>query len=157
MLFFTTDGAVFFFMFLAFCIFSYYFRLKRAECIYQKERSQYRSGFTALSWVFGVLAALNIIILGFLCLADGPAYYTVASPDSRHELVVEEDSFLLAGGGCIYQKVNFLFMKQIGGYSTDDGYRPGGNYAITWYDDGLEFSCSEIIWPSKGERIYYLK
>lgn len=69
-------------------------------------------------------------------------YYPVCYEftDGQRKIVIEEESFMLYGGGTIYQidEDNNAFV--IGHISTDDGGRNNGNYDIEWSDDSCEIT-----------------
>jgi hypothetical protein len=60
-------------------------------------------------------------------LVDWVHYGVYHSPDQEKTIVIEEEAFLLAGYGSVYVKENALFMKNVQGYTTDDGSRPFRN------------------------------
>ena len=68
-------------------------------------------------------------------------YYEFTSDDKKHSIVVRECSFLLAGGGSIYEKTSEHTMKFLGSYSTDDGFRPiqMQRYYFVWNENDFEF------------------
>ncbi len=95
--------------------------------------------FTIASTFSGIVLsffALVILIYGFIL---GPSYFVFHSPDKQHTIVVEEEAFLLAGFGDIYEKVNAVFMRHKNDYLTDDGYRPFSekNYRLDWKQNSL--------------------
>ncbi len=55
--------------------------------------------------------------------------------DGKHTIVVEEKSFLLYGGGVIYQVDSENNAEIISRFSTDDGGRNHGDYEIEWHED----------------------
>lgn len=67
-------------------------------------------------------------------------FFEYTSLDGEHEIVVKESSWLLMGGGSVYEKTSFCTMKRIGGYSTDDGYRPFSNkeFYFVWNENNFE-------------------
>ena len=68
-------------------------------------------------------------------------YYEFTSDDKKHSIVVRECSFLLAGGGSIYEKTSEHTMKFLGSYGTDDGFRPiqMQRYYFIWNENDFEF------------------
>ncbi|ADU25766.1 hypothetical protein [Ethanoligenens harbinense] len=91
--------------------------------------------------VLTTIAAILYIIalmLYFICnvwTSGEEKYYEFQSPDHKRTIVVEECSWLLAGGSNVYQKTSpFTITKLKSDISTDDGYRPFENkdFAITW-------------------------
>lgn len=85
---------------------------------------------------FGVL--LYSVML--LALASVGTYFEYTSDDKTHEIVVNECSFLLGGWGEIYEKTSFCTMKQVGEYTTDDGYMPftQGAFYFVWNENDFE-------------------
>ena len=79
------------------------------------------------------------VALSWLVSMDS-RYFTCVSDDGKHTLVVDEQAFLLAGWGDLYEKTSFCTMKKIGDYTTDDGYRPfsNGTFYFVWEDEGFE-------------------
>lgn len=96
---------------------------------------------TFLFPIFIILSIVMLIIFTFICLFYGfirdSKYYTFHSPLNDHTIIVEEQSFLLAGYGNFYVKENALFMKYVDYYTTDDGYRPFkfNDYHVKWEKD----------------------
>ena len=94
-----------------------------------------------LQWF--LLAAGGFILLAVLLMFSWigfitePRYYVYHSPDHEKTIVIEEEAFLLTGYGSVYVKENALFMKNVQGYTTDDGYRPFRNedYELGWGSD----------------------
>ncbi len=65
-------------------------------------------------------------------------YFYFNSPNGVNTLVVEENSWLLAGWSDFYIKKNLLFVKVIDNkITTDDGYRPftNGDYKLSWINE----------------------
>ena len=60
--------------------------------------------------------------------------------DGQHTIVIEEESFLLYGGGTIYQINDDNEAVILNVFTTDDGGRNNGNYDISWYDDYAEIT-----------------
>jgi len=60
--------------------------------------------------------------------------------DGQHTIVIEEESFLLYGGGTVYQIKDNNNAVIIGNISTDDGGRNHGRYDIKWLNDGCEIT-----------------
>jgi len=60
--------------------------------------------------------------------------------DGQHTIVIEEKSFLLYGGGTVYQIMDNDKAVIIHQFDTDDGGRNNGNYSIKWYDDYAELT-----------------
>lgn len=77
--------------------------------------------------------------------------------DNNHTIVIEERSFLLYGGGTVYQIDDDNKAKVIGSISTDDGGRNYGRYDIKWFQD-----CAEITYDfcdtehsRQTEKVYF--
>ena len=87
-----------------------------------------------ISGFFIIVFILGCLLNGFITESK---YYIFQSPDRQHTLVIEEESFLLAGYGSFYVKENPLFMKRVQDYTTDDGYRPfqHDDAHIEWHED----------------------
>lgn len=95
---------------------------------------------TSIASVFGVLFISFCALCIFIFVFNGaPKFFVFYSPDKQHTIVVEEDAFLLVGYGCIYEKVNPVFLTYTDGYVTDDGYRPfsSNDYQLDWKHDSL--------------------
>ena len=88
----------------------------------------------ALAVCVGSFAALLLFFHMFLLFFHTQSRYSFFSSHGSHAIVVEEDSFLLAGWVSVYQRVNPFFVRLAGKENTDDGYRPiqAGDYAVTW-------------------------
>lgn len=67
-----------------------------------------------------------------------PEYYEFY--DGQHTIVIEEKSFLLNGGGTVYQIMDNDKAVVIHQFTTDDGGRNKGNYDIKWYGDHAELT-----------------
>lgn len=71
------------------------------------------------------------------------SYYKFS--DNKHTIVIEERSFLLYGGGTIYQINDDNSAVIIHTFSTDDGGRNNGHYEINWHDDYAEITYNTFI------------
>ncbi|MDE6848982.1 MAG: hypothetical protein K2O29_10245 [Ruminococcus sp.] len=97
-----------------------------------------------LTWVSVILCYImlglsDIIINGLWQESDYcPVCYEFT--DGQHKIVIEEESFLLYGGGTIYQIDDNNNAFVIGRIDTDDGGRNNGKYDIKWADDGCEIT-----------------
>lgn len=69
-----------------------------------------------------------------------PEYYEFS--DGQHTIVIEEKSFLLHGGGTVYQIMDNDKAVAIHQFTTDDGGRNKGNYDIKWYGDHADLTYS---------------
>ncbi|MBD3109308.1 hypothetical protein IEO70_13230 [Bacillus sp. AGMB 02131] len=109
-------------------LFSYFSKLKKSKILYALVLMV--SGFLLVVFILGCL--LN----GFITESK---YYAFQSPDQQQTLVIEEESFLLAGYGSFYMKEYPLFVKRVQDYSTDDGYRPFqlDDAHIKWHEDNV--------------------
>lgn len=90
-----------------------------------------------------IISVLALAYCGLICFSElsfGSKYYEYTSDYDDHRIVVSESSWLLAGGGTIYEKTSFCTMKEVGNYSTDDGFRPfsKGAYFFVWNEDNFE-------------------
>lgn len=100
-------------------------------------------------WLIEIICSIiilysNVIVSGLWSKNDfDPLCYEFT--DGRHKIVIEETSFLLSGGGTIYQIKNGNEAVIIGGISTDDGARNNGNYDIEWYDDFAEITYKTFV------------
>ncbi len=77
--------------------------------------------------------------------------------DNNHTIVIEERSFLLYGGGTIYQIDNDNKAEVIGSISTDDGGRNYGRYDIKWSRDCAEitYSYCDTEKSRQTEKVYF--
>lgn len=84
----------------------------------------------------------NILVIGIWSDND---YYPVCYEftDGVHTIVIEERSFLLSGGGTIYEIQDNNEAYILGSFTTDDGGRNNGHYDINWYN-----SCAEISYDT---------
>lgn len=100
----------------------------------KKRAHSHKALFTAGIVVVVCLTLIGVPYAWLAGFITEPRYFTFSSPDGAHTIVVEEESFLLAGFGSVYKKENALFMSKKAGYSTDDGYRPfsANDYRLTW-------------------------
>lgn len=60
--------------------------------------------------------------------------------DGRHTIVISESSFMLYGGGTVYQIMDNNDAVILYDFTTDDGGRNHGNYIINWHDDHAELT-----------------
>lgn len=60
--------------------------------------------------------------------------------DGQHTIVISESSFLLYGGGTVYQIMDNNDAVILYEFSTDDGGRNNGKYTIKWHDDHAELT-----------------
>lgn len=101
-----------------------------------------------------VAAALSIA-LGALGDLTQEADYRVLEPGSPQgcRVVVRETSFLVAGGGDVYEVGVMGLGLKVGSWSSDDGYRPfrSSTYELDWGREGdaLTFSGTRgdpVLW-----------
>lgn len=91
--------------------------------------------------ISAILAFMVIFFLSFVrfCMYDTD-YFEFTSNDGKHNIVIEEGTWLLDGGGKIYEKISLFTMKEVGSYSTDDCYRPftHNDYYFIWNENDFE-------------------
>ena len=77
--------------------------------------------------------------------------------DDIHTIVIEERSFLLYGGGTIYQIYDDNTAAVIGDISTDDGGRNYGRYDIKWFQDSAEITYNyfDLENSKQTEKVYF--
>lgn len=81
----------------------------------------------------------DLMVCGFWTEEDyDPQYYKFT--DGRHTIVIVESSFLLYGGGTVYQIMDNNDAVILYEFSTDDGGRNNGKYTIKWHDDYVELT-----------------
>lgn len=90
-----------------------------------------------------IISVLALAYCGLICFSElsfESKYYEYTSDYNDHRIVVRESTWLLAGGGTVYEKTSFCTMKEVGYYSTDDGFRPfsNGAYFFVWNEDNFE-------------------
>ena len=112
------------------------------------------------------LVALLTIVTSFLIFSymlldysfsPSSEYFEFTSNDKKHSIVVNEKSFLLSGGGVIYEKTSFCTMKRVGGYSTDDGFCPFSNDAFYFVWNENDFELYHSFFGSKSEEYRVVK
>ena len=111
------------------------------EGIKNKEKAFRQIAFLFLSFIFcsGSLVFSHMLVIGLWTNDDeSPCYYEFS--DNRHTIVIEERSFLLYGGGTVYQINDDHEAVIIHTFSTDDGGRNYGHYEINWHDDYAEIT-----------------
>lgn len=81
----------------------------------------------------------DIMVCGLWTEEDyDPQFYKFT--DGQHTIVIEERSFLLYGGGTVYQIMDNNDAVIIHEFFTDDGGRNHGKYTIKWHDDHAELT-----------------
>jgi len=95
------------------------------------------------SMLSGALVILVLAIwagLGLVStLTAGRALHALVSPDGRHTLIIQNDSFLLLGQHTVYEKVGAVVYEERGEITTDNGYDPFSlnRYALKWDADAV--------------------
>lgn len=86
-----------------------------------------------------MLLSFSYTLLDLTFSADSD-YYEFTSDDKSHSIVVREWSFLLGGGGSVYEKTSDYTMKYLNSYGTDDGFCPIRNerYYFVWNENDFE-------------------
>lgn len=98
----------------------------------------------AVNWIsffacFLIISFSDILVVGLWTDEDySPVCYKFT--DGQHTIVIEERSFLLYGGGTVYQVKNNSEAVVLCSFSTDDGGRNHGNYEIEWYEDHADLT-----------------
>lgn len=112
--------------------------------VVKKRAQSHRALFTAGIVVVVCLALIGVPYAWLAGFITEPRYFTFSSPDGVHTIIVEEESFMLAGFGSIYEKKNALFMSKKAEYGTDNGYRPFSlnNYQLTWGQENVTITYS---------------
>ncbi len=124
-----------------------------AAAIYKYKKFSY-----IFSAVFFVAVFALIPFFGDIWRSYDYVYSEISSPDGNHEIVVCEWTWLVGSGGVFYEKTGAFFMKELGEFSTDDGYNPfsEGKYEVEWNDDGFDatywFSYNGV---EKSETVKY--
>lgn len=105
-----------------------------------------------------VIISIVVIYYMLFSYAFSPenTYFEYTSDDQKHTVVVNEMTFLLAGGGDIYEKTSFCTMKKVGEYATDDGFCPFTNKAFyfVWNENDFELHYD---YGSFGEEYRVIK
>lgn len=100
----------------------------------------------------GVLVLAEIIIVGVDSREDYlPSCYEFT--DGKHMIVIEEKSYLLYGGGAIYQILADGEAILLQEFSTDDGGRNNGDYEIDWYEDFAKITYNVFDLKNSRETI----
>ena len=90
--------------------------------------------WTSTAICFLIIFFSDVSITGIQSDIDySPMYYKYT--DGNHTIVIEERSFLLYGGGIIYQVNDNNEAIILNSFTTDDGGRNKGKYDIEWYND----------------------
>ena len=99
---------------------------------------------------------LSCLSMFFLFTMDA-TYFEYTSDDKKHNIVVNEGSFLLSGYGDIYEKTSFCTMKKVGDYTTDDGFRPFTEDAFYFVWNENDFELHHSFFGSKSEEYRVVK
>ena len=122
------------------------------------QKSKHRAVIGVVSFIVSVLLMIEV---GFAYSRQPEyEYFKLVSDDKKHEIIIKEGSFLLSGQGAFYEKTSPITMAQIGGYSTDDGYRPftDNRYEFDWNENGFEVTYSfDGSGLTKTETAQYVK
>ena len=109
---------------------------------------KYSSNIARVILVTGWILLIAGFLFGSLIFLGGhlvSTYYTFISPDKKHTLVVDEASFLLLSNISLFERINPLFIEDLGAEtSLDDGFSPisAGKYWIKW--DGNRVSLAML-------------
>ncbi len=100
----------------------------------------------------GMFGLGNVMVVGVWGEEDyEPAYYEYTH--GQRTIVVKETSFLLYGGGTIYQIDDDKKAFEIGSFQTDDGGRNHGNYTINWQDEYADITYHTFATQDSMETI----
>lgn len=126
-------------------------------CIVQKIKNKEKiKKYILLIWTsemicFLIILFSNVLVIGIWSDNDySPDYYKYT--DGRHMIVIREESFLLYGGGTIYQIKENNEAIILENFTTDDGGRNKGKYEIKWYDDYAEITYDIFNNSQNSER-----
>ena len=104
--------------------------------------------YIVLIWItefvcFFIILFSDIIVTGLTSKHEfSPECYQFSN--GKHTIVIEEESYLLYGGGTVYQIIGDNEAVYLIGFSTDDGARNNGNYNIIWHDDYAEIASEQF-------------
>ncbi len=100
---------------------------------------------------------LSFFLLPYLLLFSlfsmNGTYFEYTSDDEKHDIVVNECAFLLAGYGDVYEKTSIFTMKRVGGYTTDDGFCPFSNDAFYFIWNEKDFELHHAYF-GKSDKEY---
>ncbi len=120
---------------------------------YKNTKHKTLVALTATIFSFLILSCLSMF---FLFTADD-TYFEYTSDDKKHCIVVNEGFFLLSGYGDIYEKTSFCTMQRVGGYITDDGFRPFTNDAFYFVWNENDFELHHSFFGSTDEEYRIVK
>lgn len=104
-----------------------------------------------LTVILAVVAYFYILFSFFFTPVN--TYFEFTSDDQQHTIVVNEMSWLLAGGGDLYEKTSFCTMKKVGTYATDDGFCPFTNNAFYFVWNENNFELHYHVGNASGYRV----
>lgn len=142
------QGDVLFILLLMIVVWLIYF----LKLFWNKYSSKFARVFLVIGWIILILGFLfgSLIFLGDHLVNS---YYTFISPDKKHTLVVDEASLLLSANVSLFERINPLFIEDLGAEtSPDDGFSPisAGKYWIKW--DGNRVSLA--VFDEHGTRTW---
>ena len=118
-------------------------------CIIKKIKNKDRiRKYIVLIWLtefvcFFIILFSDIIVIGLTSKQEfSPECYQFSN--GKHTIVIEEESYLLYGGGTVYQIIGDNEAVYLTGFTTDDGARNNGNYNIIWHDDHADISSEQF-------------
>lgn len=102
-----------------------------------------------------VIMISNILVIGLYGNeAYAPSYYEFSN--GKNTVVIEEKSFLLYGGGSIYQVFEDKSAIELARFSTDDGGRNNGEYDILWKGESVEITYKTLTGNNEKNTIRIL-
>lgn len=112
------------------------------KTFWKKYSSKFARVFLVIGWIILIVGFLfgSLIFLGDYLVNS---YYTFISPDKKHTLVVDEASLLLSANVSLFERINPLFIEDLGAEtSPDDGFSPisAGKYWIKWDGNRVNFA-----------------
>ena len=112
------------------------------KLFWKKYSTKIARAFLVIAWILLIAGFLfgSLIFLGGHLVST---YHTFISPDKKHTLVVDEASLLLLSNVSLFERVNPLFIEDLGAEnSPDDGFSPitAGKYWLKW--DGNRVSLA---------------
>lgn len=124
------------------------------KLLWKKYSSKIAKVFLVIGWILLIVGFLfgSLISLGVHLVSS---YHTFVSPNKKHTLVVDEASFLLLANISLYERINPLFIEDLGAEnSPDDGFSPisAGKYWIKW--DGNRVSLA--VFDERGTRTWHV-
>lgn len=108
--------------------------------------------FIILLWIVLIVGFLYSSLIFFASHVIS-TYHTFTSPDKKHTLVVEENSFLLSGSVSFYERVNPFFIEDLDAdVGLDDGFTPitSEKYWIKWDGNRVHFA----VFDARGSRTW---